>query len=276
LSGRCSHQLLYWYPSEKDAHDALAQVVVVSHWAAKQGIETPPELLGPWDLYLEESGQATSESNEQLPESNCWPFDLEGNASHCVPSGRPVSELESSSFESDFLHDMPPSSPPSERGSSTSPPAKRRRSASPNEEPEQQQCYFRIPKTDQACFLRPGETICSRVCCTLGDKCRDLHIQQPNHGSVDTLTLVDIEEPFFWNAPFLNRLRPVNEKDGNDIWHHTIAFVNLMTGVFILPQGGNGQCSDCGVWWYTTKRDAYEAIAVTVGRLWALNKRGFE
>jgi hypothetical protein len=275
-SGRCSRQKIYWYPSEREALDALTIVFIVSNWAAKQTIQPPLGLLGPWDLFLRESGgEATSELLVKLPESDCRPCDFESDSLHSGPAGHSMIELESSLFESNSLHSVPTSRPEIDRETSPNPPAKRLPSSSPNKEPKRQ-CIVRLPTKGQSCFLRPGERFCSIASSKLGKDCWDLHIQQAPLGSANTEIVVDItEDPFFIEPSFTNLLRPVNEKDDNDVWHHTIAFVNVKTNVFILPHGGKGQCNDSGVWWYTTKGDAYEAIAKTVGRIRAVNNEGF-
>jgi hypothetical protein len=170
-------------------------------------------------------------------------------------------------------HNQPASRSLSELESSPSPPAKRHRSTSFNNDAEQQQPIRRVPELERSCFLKPNDTICSHgVSCTI-EKCVDIQIRQSLYGYASND--VDITKPFFWDASYTNRLRPVNVKDDDEVWHHTISYVNRSTGVFVLPQGCNGQCNNSGVWWYTTKGDAYAAISKTVGRLRALDKSGF-
>jgi hypothetical protein len=180
-SGRYSGQKIYWYPSEKDTREALTTVVIVSHWAAKQMIEPPFGMLGPWDLYVKESGL-------------CGPNHVESDPSHCEPASRSGSEREWMSFASDHSHSVPPRGPVNEL-KSPSPLAKRRRSTPPNREPEQQ-CILRIPTTGRKCFLLAGETICSRISCPLGKECSSLHIQRAPYGSLITSSEVDMEDPF--------------------------------------------------------------------------------
>jgi hypothetical protein len=250
-SGRCSHQNIYWYPSERDALDALATVVIVSHWAADRMIDPPVGLMGPWDVYVKDSRDEKSVSCVQSPESHYGP---------------------SSSSVSDSSRYGPPSRPMRERELSLRPTAKRFRLASPTKDVEQRSILC-TPNRGKSCFLRPGELICCRITgsCTLGHKCKDLHVRRPLK-SVRELNVEGIrKDPFYSSRSYLDKLRRHVENDSNGKLWYTVAYVNEATRVFVLPNGGKGQCNSRGVWWYSTEREAYNAIDRTVGHHRALS-----